>query len=104
MIPLVVFYLHIVAIAAVYTRRWQQDGLAEGLLAVFFMALIFFVGWSMASFVMKLFMTAGEAGALLNRDSASLLLLTGAEAVFYYFYLRGEEKPSGSQDAGRGSN
>ena len=104
MIPLVVFYLHIVAIAGAYTRRWQEEGMAEGFLAVFFMALIFFVGWSMASFVMKLLMTAGGAGTALNRDSASLLLLTGAEAVFYYFYLRGEERPSGSPDAGGGGS
>ena len=90
MIPLIVFYIHIVAIAGVYTRRWQEEGPAEGLLAVFFMALIFFVGWSMASFVMKIFMAAGAAGAVLNRDSASLLLLTAAEGVFYYFYLRGD--------------
>jgi len=96
-IPLAVFYLHIVAVAGVYTRRWQEEGLAEGMLAVFFMALIFFVGWSMASFVIKLVMSAGEAG---NRDSASLLLLTGAEAVFYFFYLRGEEKASRSPEGG----
>ena len=98
MIPLIVFYLHIVAVAGVYTRRWQEEGLAEGFLAVFFMALIFFVGWSMASFVMKLVMTAGGAGPFLNRDSASLLLLTAAEAVFYYFYLRGEEHSPGAGD------
>jgi hypothetical protein len=103
-IPLVVFYLHIVAIAGVYTRRWQEEGLAEGFLAVFFMALIFFVGWSMASFVMKFFMTAGNAGGGWNRDSASLLLLTAAEGVFYYFYLKGEEKTSGSPDAGDGND
>jgi hypothetical protein len=95
-VPLIVFYLHVVAIAGVCTRRWQEEGLAEGFLAVFFMALIFFVGWSMASFVMKLFMSAGGAGPALNRDAASLLLLTVAEAVFYYFYLRGEDRPSGS--------
>jgi hypothetical protein len=104
MIPLIVFYLHIVAIAGAYTRRWQEEGLAEGLLAVFFMSLIFFVGWSMASFVMKLFMTAAGAGPGLNRDSASLLLLTAAEGVFYYFYLRGEERQTGSPDAGPGNS
>ena len=91
MIPLLVFYAHIVAVAGAYTKRWQDEGLAEGFLAVFFMALIFFVGWSMASFVMKLLMPAAGAGPVLDRDSASLLLLTGAETVFYYFYLRGEE-------------
>jgi len=89
-IPLLVFYIHIVAVAAGFTRRWQDEGLGEGLLAVFFMALIFFVGWSMASFLMKLLISAGDARAVLNRDAASLLLLTAGEAVFYYFYLKSE--------------
>ncbi len=93
MIPLLVFYIHVVAFAAGFTRRYQEDGITEGMLAVFFMALIFFVGWSMTSFLMKLIMGPGGAGPALDRDSASLLLLTAAEAVFYYFYLRGEERP-----------
>ncbi|HTY58237.1 MAG TPA: hypothetical protein VMF59_05440 [Bacteroidota bacterium] len=95
MIPLLVFYAHIVAVAGAYTKRWQDEGLAEGFLAVFFMALIFFVGWSMASFVMKLVMPPAGAGPALDRDSASLLLLTLAESVFYYFYLKGEEENKG---------
>jgi len=97
-IPLIVFYVHIVAIAAVYTRRWQDEGFSEGILAVFFMALIFFVGWSMSSFVMKLIMNAEGAGGAFDRDSASLLLLTGAESVFYYFYIRGESRPAPPED------
>jgi hypothetical protein len=101
-IPLLVFYLHIVAVAGVYTRRWQEEGLAEGILAVFFMALIFFVGWSTASFLMKIVMPEAGAGKVLNRDSASLLLLTLAESVFYYFYLRGEERSSPPPEPGEG--
>ncbi len=89
MIPLVVFYLHIVGIAAAFTKRWQEETLTEGLLAVFFVALIFFVGWSMSSFIMKLFMTPQGFGMLFDRDAASLMLLTVAEGIFYYFYLRG---------------
>ena len=88
MIPLFVFYVHIVAVSAAFTKRWQEEGLAEGLLAVFFTALIFFVGWSIASFIMKLVMPREGLGILLDRDSASLLLLTASEGVFYYFYLR----------------
>ncbi len=99
MIPLLVFYVHVVAVAAVYTKRWQKEGLSEGLLAVFFMALIFFVGWSIASFVLKLLMSAEGAGPALNRDSASLLLLMAAEAVFYYFFLRGEDLESPPPDS-----
>jgi len=90
MIPLLVFYVHIVACATGYTVRWQEEGAPEGILAVFFMALIFFVGWSISSFILKLVMSAEGLGPLLDRDAASLLLLTAAETVFYYFYLRGD--------------
>jgi hypothetical protein len=92
MIPLLVFYVHCVAFATGYTRRWQSEGVSEGMLALFFMALIFFVGWSMTSFIVKLFLPAGGSGVI-DRDSASLLLLTVAEAVFYYFYLKSDEPP-----------
>ena len=88
MIPLLVFYVHVVAITAVFTRRWQADGLSEGLLSVFFMGLIFFVGWSISSFLMKLLMTQQGLGPLLDRDAASLLFLSAAEGVFYYYCFR----------------
>lgn len=90
MIDLLVFYIHVVVFAAGFTRRWQESGISEGLLTVFFMALIFFVGWSMSSFIMKLALPQGGWGPVLDRDTAALLLLTVAEGVFYYFYLRSE--------------
>ena len=95
MIPLVVFYMHVVGIAAGFTKRWQEDGPGEAFLAVFFVALIFFVGWSITSFLLKLVMNQEGLGRLLDRDAASLLLLTALEAVFYYFYFR--------KDAGKGA-
>lgn len=98
MIPLLVFYLHIVFIAAVFTKRWQEEGLGEGMLAVFFSALIFFVGWSMTSFLIRLLMS-DSAGAMIDQDSASLLLLTGVETVFYFFYF-GENERTGKTGSG----
>ncbi|HET6271356.1 MAG TPA: hypothetical protein VFG32_00090 [Bacteroidota bacterium] len=92
MIPLLVFYVHVIAIAAMFTKRWQDEGLTEGILAVFFMGLIFFVGWSISSYILKFFMEQEGLGLFLDRDAASLLLLTAGEAVLYYYYFRGEEK------------
>jgi len=90
MIPLLVFYLHIVAFAAVFTKRWQDEGIGEGFLAVFFMALIFFVGWGISSFVLKLAVDQAGLGPGLDRDALSLLLLTIVEGAFYYvFFSRG---------------
>lgn len=91
MIPLMVFYVHIVGMAAAFTKRWQDEGLGEGFLTLFFMALIFFVGWSMSSFIMKIVMTPQGLGPLFDRDAASLVLLAGMEGVFYTLYLRGSD-------------
>ncbi len=100
MVELIVFYAHIVAFAAAFTKRWQDEGVSEGFLAVFFMALIFFVGWSMTSFLSRLILASKGFGPLLDRDAFSLLLLTASEAVFYYFYLKTGEpgKASSTQD------
>jgi hypothetical protein len=98
MIPLIVFYLHIIGSAAAFTRRWQEEGLGEGILAVFFVALIFFVGWGMTSFIMKIIMSPEGFGSFFDRDSASLALLTAMELVFYYFYLRSDEPELAGQE------
>lgn len=97
MIPLVVFYLHIVGVVAVFTKRYQAEGIGEGFLAVFFMGLIFFVGWAMASFIMKLVMPEEGWAPWFERDAASLVLLTLGESVLYYFYFR-EDRNNTSPD------
>jgi hypothetical protein len=88
MIPLLVFYVHVVAIATAFTREWQNGGIGEGILAVFFVSLNFFVGWSIASFALKLLISQHGLGEGLDRDALALLLLTLGEAVFYTLFLR----------------
>lgn len=103
MIPLLVFYVHIVAVAAAFTRRWQEEGIAEGTLAVFFVALIFFVGWSIVSFLLPLVIEAPGFGRFLDRDALALLVLTVGEGFFYYFFLRNgrssPDDPAGAHEA-----
>lgn len=88
MIPLIVFYAHVVAFTAVFTKRWQEEGVGEGFLGVLFMLLIFFVGWSMASFVMRLLLPEKGFGTWMNADAAALAVLAVVESVFYYFYFK----------------
>jgi len=87
MVPLLVFYLHIVAVAAAFTREWQSGGVGEGILAVFFVALNFFVGWSITSFLLKLVISQTGLGGGFDRDALALILLTLAEGVFYTLFL-----------------
>lgn len=92
MVELFVFYIHVVAVVTMFTKRWQEEGWSEAFLVIFFMGLIFFVGWSISSFLMKLIVEKEGFGLLLDRDAASLLLLTMGEVILYYFYLRDEKK------------
>lgn len=89
MIPLIIFYLHILALTAAFTAEYRNDGTGAGLLNVGFVVLIFSVGWSISTFILKHVMEAQGFGPLLDRDALSLVLLSAGEAVFYYFYFGG---------------
>jgi hypothetical protein len=86
MIPLVIFYFHIVLATAAFTKSWQDDGLTDGMLTFAFVGLIFVVGWSIASFIIGLSLPHGLS-TMLNTDALSLILLATGEAFFYYFYF-----------------
>jgi hypothetical protein len=88
MVPLFIFYLHTVAVTYAFTKRWQEAGLKEGVLAVAFVAVIFSVGWTLATFLLHMISPPGGFGPGLDRDALSLLLLTVGEGFFYNWYLR----------------
>ena len=61
-------------------------------MAVGFLALIFSVGWSLSTFVLKLLIDEKGFGIWLDRDTLSLLLLTVMEGVFYYLQMKRKNK------------
>jgi formate hydrogenlyase subunit 3/multisubunit Na+/H+ antiporter MnhD subunit len=87
-ISLLVFYAHTIAAVVLFTTRWQDSNWKEGLLAVGFLALVFSVGWSMSTFVMKLLVDEKGFAVWLDRDALSLLLLAAAESVFFYAQMK----------------
>jgi hypothetical protein len=88
MIEVAVFYIHGITAIAAFTKRWQAEGFGEGILGVAFMALIFSVGWTISTFMMRLLTPDKGFSKVFDRDALSLLLLTVGEGVFYYFYLK----------------
>jgi formate hydrogenlyase subunit 3/multisubunit Na+/H+ antiporter MnhD subunit len=88
MITLFVFYIHVVAAVAIFTKRWQEANWKEGLLSVGFLILIFSVGWSITTFIMKLFVDPKGFGIWLDRDAMSLLLLMLLESLFFTFQIK----------------
>lgn len=91
MIPLVVFYIHIIGFTYAVTREYQREGLSAGLLTLGFLVLIFSVGWSISSFVFKYLVDEAGFGIWFNRDAIALVALSIGEALLYYFYFRGNE-------------
>jgi hypothetical protein len=59
---------------------------------VLFMLLIFGVGWSMASFLLRLVLPPEGFGKWMDADAAALALLAVVESVFYYFYFKKDER------------
>jgi len=88
MVPLLVFYIHTIAAATAFTKRWQESGWGEGLLGVAFVILIFMVGWSMSTFVSRLFMEPAGFGHWFDRDAFALALLTIVETIAYILHTR----------------
>ena len=92
MIPLLVFYLHILGFTTGFTREYQKEGISAGFLNLGFMALIFSVGWSITTFFLKYLINEKGFSIWLDRDALSLLLLTMGEAIFYYLYYRDKKE------------
>jgi hypothetical protein len=89
MVALIIFYIHIIAIVAAFTHQFQKEGLGGGMLTVGFFGIIFAVGWSISTMILKLIIADKGFGIMLDRSALSLVLLTAAEAVFYHYYYRG---------------
>jgi hypothetical protein len=88
MIEITVFYIHGIAAITAFTKRWQDEGIGEGILGVAFMAVIFSVGWTISTFMIRLLTPERGFSKAFDRDALSLLLLTIGEGLFYYFYLK----------------
>ena len=94
MIPLIVFYIHIIGFTYAFTREYQREGLSAGFLTLGFLVLIFSVGWSISSFVFKYLIDESGFGIWLNRDALSLVALSAGEGFLYYFYFDSEKSPA----------
>jgi hypothetical protein len=92
MITLFIFYIHVIAAVVIYTKRWQEESWKDGLLGVGFLALIFSVGWSISTFILKLFMDERGFGVWLDRDALSLVLLLIMEAIFFSYQMRRKKR------------
>jgi hypothetical protein len=87
MIGVLIFYIHVVAIVWIYTRAWQDGGMTEGFLGAAFFGVIFSVGWTFASFILKLILPPEGIAVWCDRNTLSLVFLTFLELILYRLYF-----------------
>lgn len=86
MIPVLIFYAHVIFIAYIFTKTYLDEGFVRGFLSIIFIIVIFSVGWTISEFLFSLFMDDKGIGLLFPRAAFSLMFLTLIEAIFYRYY------------------
>lgn len=88
MIPIFIFYIHVLGAATAFTKSYQEHGIADGFMTLAFVAIIFSVGWTIAGFIVRFFAPAGGIFPWFDNDSLSLVIVTALEVIFYSIYFR----------------
>ena len=115
MIPVLIFFAHAIFAVWAFAKSYQTDGIVQAFLNVFFIVILFTVGWTisdlMVGFVIssegyEIMLPASKIsmfflkttgfiqlygngyGRILPKDSISLIVLTTIEYFFYRFYFK----------------
>ncbi|MCL4549052.1 MAG: hypothetical protein M1495_10815 [Bacteroidetes bacterium] len=88
MISALIFSAHLIFILIIFTKKWQNESLASAFTNLALIIVLFAVGWSIATAVVKLFIDSKGFGIQFDSDTISLTLLSIVEYFFYKFYYR----------------
>ena len=86
MITAVIFAAHLIFMLIIFTKKWQQEDLSQGLLNLALIILLFTVGWAITGMIAKALMDQKGFGIYYDRDAFSLSLLVVIEFLFYRSY------------------
>ncbi|MCL4551518.1 MAG: hypothetical protein M1495_23465 [Bacteroidetes bacterium] len=86
MISALIFSAHLIFILIIFTKKWQNESLATAFTNLALIIVLFAVGWSIATAVVKLFIDSKGFGIQFDSDTISLTLLSIVEYFFYKFY------------------
>ncbi len=92
MIPVIVFYAHVVFLVYMFTKNLIEEGGLSAFLSILFIIIIFSVGWTFSEFLLGFFIKPEGLSLMFPRAAFSLLLLTVIETIFYKFYYSGKAR------------
>jgi hypothetical protein len=88
MIAAFIFAAHLIFTLVIFTKKWQDEGIAAAFLNVALIGILFSVGWSITGIIAKALMEQKGLGIYFDRDTFSLSLLTAGEYFFYKMYFK----------------
>jgi formate hydrogenlyase subunit 3/multisubunit Na+/H+ antiporter MnhD subunit len=88
MITALIFSAHLVFIAVIFTKKWQDESLTSAFINLALIIVLFAVGWSISTSVVKLVIDSKGFGLQFDADAISLTILAIAEYFFYRFYYK----------------
>jgi hypothetical protein len=91
MISALIFSAHIIFILVIFTKKWQDESIGSAFTNLALIVILFAVGWSVATAVVKLFIDSKGFGIQFDGDTISLTLLSIVEYFFYKFYYAEKE-------------
>ena len=92
MVTAFIFFLHLVFILFIFTKKWQDDSLGTAFTNLALITILFAVGWSITTAAAKLVFDQKGFGLYYDRDTISLTLLSIAEYFFYKYYYKEDEE------------
>ncbi|MHB8931211.1 MAG: hypothetical protein ACYC5R_11505 [Melioribacteraceae bacterium] len=91
MITALIFSAHLIFMTVIFTKKWQDESLSSAFINLALIIVLFAVGWSISTSVVKLLIDSKGFGIQFDADAISLTLLSIVEYFFYRFYYREEQ-------------
>ncbi len=82
----IIFAGHLIFILYIFTKKWQDDSLSSAFTNLALIIILFSVGWSISTSLVKLVFEPKGFGLYYNSDDISLTILSIAEFLFYRIY------------------
>lgn len=92
MITALIFSGHLYFLLFIFTKKWQEESLQSAFINAALIIILFSVGWSIATMLLKIIIEPEGFGVHFDRDTIGLTLLSIVEYFFYKFYY--SEKPT----------
>lgn len=91
MIAALIFCGHLIFVLYIFTKKWQDESLSSAFINLSLIIILFSVGWSITTSVVKIFFESKGLGLHFDSDTISLTILSIIEYFFYRFYYREKE-------------